>query len=587
MSNTNNGYEANQTAQQPRQEKLQQMVEELCGASVRGYSGVSGFKFRGHRAELNGRPSGIRAPHLRTSLEKDDFRSFRGAADGIALRLKHSDIELHRSLMPASDVSQMIFELLEQLRVEALVDTAHPGAKRNIEHRFESWCLQFHAANMTENNVGLMIYTVAQMVWTRLSGKPVIEVTEDLIEPHRMMLAPHIGTFLVGMRRNVHDQTVFADHALGVAQVVDELVGFLDENEQDSQDEDEAIKNNFGLLLESESESENEIPISNGRTTHSEYRELLAQLNGYKVWSRDNDRTITAEKLVSAPIRTRMRTQLDERIRGQGVNVPRLARQLQMILSAPELDGWNFGEEEGYLDARRLSRLVTSPDYRQLFRKERYQPRSNCLVTFLLDNSGSMKQHIGSIAMLIEIMTKALDLAGISTEILGFTTRSIQGGKTFKRWRSSINKEKNPGRLAEIEHIIYKDADTPFKRARPNIAAMMKPDIFKEGIDGEALLWAAERMTARKEERRILIVLSDGSPMESATAQNNVPDFMDDHLRQVATMLEARGDMELYALGFGLDLSTYYRNSLELDLPEVLENSVFKDIIKMLERRHR
>ena len=299
MSNTNNGYETKQTAQQPRHEKLQQMVEELCGVSVRGYSGVSGFKFRGHRPELNGRPSGIRAPHLRTSLEKDDFRSFRGAADGIALRLKHSDTKLHRSLMPESDVGQMIFELLEQLRVEALVDTAHPGAKRNIEHRFESWCLQLHAANMTENNVGLMIYTVAQMVWTRLSGKPVIEVTEDLIEPHRMMLAPHVGTFLVGMRRNVHDQKVFAENALGVAQVVEELVGFLDDNEKDGE-EDEAINNSFGLLLESESESEAEMPASNGRTTQSQYRELLAQLNSYKVWSRDNDRIIEADKLVAS-----------------------------------------------------------------------------------------------------------------------------------------------------------------------------------------------------------------------------------------------------------------------------------------------
>ncbi|MEH6578485.1 MAG: cobalamin biosynthesis protein CobT [Amphritea sp.] len=587
MSNANTGYDAKPVPQQPRHEKLQQQVEELCGASVRGYSGVSGFKFRGHRPELNGGPSGIRAPHLRTDLEKDDFTSFRGAADGIALRLKHSDLELHRSLMPESDVGQMIFELLEQLRVEALVDSSHPGAKRNIEHRFESWCLQLHAANMTENNVGLMIYTVAQMVWTRLSGKPVIEVTEDLIEPHRMMLAPHVGSFLVGMRRNIRDQRVFAENALGVAQVVDELVGFLDENEKDSDSDVEQVASSFGLLLESESDAEGEMPVNSGRTTQSEYRELLAQLATYKVWSRDNDRIIEAEKLVAPFLRTKLRAALDERIKGQGVNVPRLARQLQMILSAPELDGWNFGEEEGYLDARRLSRLVTSPDYRQLFRKERYQPHSNCLVTFLLDNSGSMKQHIGSIAMLIEIMTRALEMAGASTEILGFTTRSIQGGKTFKRWRGSANKEPNPGRLAETEQIIYKDADTPFKRARQNIAAMMKPDIFKEGVDGEALLWAADRMTGRPEERKILIVLSDGSPMESATAQNNEPDFMDNHLRQVATMLEARGDMELYALGFGLDLSTYYRNSLELDLPEVLENSVFKDIIKMLERRRR
>lgn len=569
----------------PRKEKLQQKIEEICAATVRAWSGEKGFEYRGRQPEVNGRPAGIRAPHLRTDPNEDDFTSCRGAADGIALRLKHSDVHLHRRLMPESPVGQMIFELLEQLRVEKLVEQCYPGMAKNLDHRYKQWCAQFCASDMIESHVGLLVYTIAQVAWSRLSGQPVNEATEGLIEPQRMMLAPHIGTFLVGLKRNVHHQPSYAEHALGIVQVIDEIATKLDKPEDDNKDRDQKTINSFGLYFDEDFEGHGDTPALPGRRNNRiEYRELVAQLAGYKVYSRANDRVISAEKLVASFQRQKLRLKLDQRIKGQGVNVHRLARELQQILSAPERDGWNFGEEEGYIDARRLSRLVTSPDYRQLFRQERYQPRSHCLVTFLVDNSGSMKEHIASIATLIEIMTRALEQAGARSEILGFTTRSWQGGKLFKQWRGRAGHEA-PGRLAELQHIIYKDADTPMKRARNHIAAMLKQDIFKEGIDGEALLWAAERMNNRTEERRILIVLSDGCPMEAATAQSNDDDFLDNHLRQVARMIEARGDIELYALGFGLDLSTYYRNSLELDLPEVLENRVFKEIIQMLRKR--
>lgn len=571
---------------QPRQERLQQQVEELCGASIRALSGERQFAYRGRRPEINGRPSGIRAPHLKPDLEKDDFTSFRGAADGIALRLQHSDRDLHQQMMPESAVGQLLFELLEQLRVETLVEDKYPGTKKNLDYRYKAWCAAFCASNMTENHVGLLVYTVAQVVWSRLSGQPVNEATEGLIEPHRMMLAPHIGGALVGMKRNVEDQAKFGESAHELIQVIDELVSQLDEaDEDDSSDSkaDEAVRN-FGLILYPENDLNGEMPGQATESNRSRYRELLDALESYQIYSTENDRVIEAAKLVPEFLRKKLRVQLDELIKGQGVNVPRLARDLAMILSAPELDGWNFGEEEGYLDARRLNKLVTSPDFRQLFRKERYQPHNNCMVTFLMDNSGSMKEHIGQVATLIEIMCRALEKAGASTEILGFTTRNWQGGKLFKRWIGEGRKP-NPGRLTSLEHIVYKDADTPMRHARNNISAILKPDIFKEGIDGEALLWAADRMVGRPEERRILIVLSDGCPMETATNQSNEQDYLDNHLKQVASMLEARGDIELYALGFGLDLSPYYRNNLALDLPETLENSVFKEILKMLAQR--
>ena len=573
----------------PRVEKLQQQVEELCGASVRAASGEAEFRFRSRRPEIAGKPSGIRAPHLQPDLNSDDFRSFRGAADGISLRLKFSDIDLHRSLTPKSAVGQLIFELMEQLRVESLVSDEYPGMKKNLRHRFEQWCFQFHSSGLTESHVGLLVYTIGQMVWSRLTLNHVMEMTEELIEPQRMMLAPHTGKFMTNIRKASTDQTSYAEQALGIVGVVDELVEAYtasDGDDDDKEDVDmEELASSFGLILYPDAGLEGE-QAAGANIVATDFRELMKQLEEYSVYSRDNDREIHASKLVSEDQRLGLRDELDQRIKGQGVNVPRLARDLSQLLSAPRREGWNFGEEDGYLDARRLTRLVTSPEYRQIFRKERYQPHSNCLVTFLMDNSGSMKTHIGSIATLMEIMCRALEQAGASTEILGFTTRAWQGGKTYKQWQRR-GKPANPGRLTELEHIVYKDADTPIKRARLDIAAMLKPSLFREGIDGEALLWASNRMAARSEERRILIVLSDGCPMETATNQNNPEDYLDNHLQQVAGMLETRGDIELYALGFGLDLSTYYRHNLALELPERLENGIFKEILQMIAKHGR
>jgi cobaltochelatase CobT len=578
---------SDEQAPAPRTDKLQQQVEELCGATIRAVSGEKNFRFRGRRPEINGQSSGIRAPHLQPDLTKDDYQSFRGAADGIALRLKHSNIELHQQLNPESAVGQVIFELLEQLRVESLVSQDHPGAKANLNHRYQQWCSDFSHSEMIENQVGLLVYTIAQVVWARLNRHAVSEATEDLIEPQRMMLAPHIGGYLLGMRNNPNNQQLFADNALGIVTFIDEIVTAMadskEEKDQDSKEKIEKAMAGFSLILYPEANPDAQSPGNSKPNYKNEYNKLVEQLASYKIFSTANDRIIDAEKLILPHQSKKLRAEQDKLIAGQGVNVPRLARDWTKILAAPRRDGWNFGEEEGYIDARRLTKLVTSPDFRQLFKNERHQPHNNCLVTFLIDNSGSMKEHISSIAMLVELMTKSLELAGASTEILGFTTRSWQGGKAFKQWRGR-GALPNPGRLAELEHIIYKDAATPLKRARHNIVALLKSELFREGIDGEALLWAAARMHQRPEPRRILIVLSDGCPMETATNQANEPGYLDSHLRQVCAMLEARADIELYALGFGLDLSSYYRHSLALDLPQTLENGVFKEILQMIQK---
>lgn len=566
-------------------EKLQQHLEKLCGATVRATSGETSFRYRGQRPEVNGHSAMIRAPHLRPSFEEDNYQSFRGAADAIALRLQHCDNELHQQLMPQSNIGQLIFELLEQLRCESLVSDLHPGARKNLEHRFRQWCKEFLSSDTADNQLGLIVFTIAQVVWCRLTSLPMNHESEDLIEPMRMMLARHIGGGLMGMRKNTHNQAVFAQHALSIVEVVDSLLPPEDEEHQEKQLQAALKESNFSLFLEPGDENDNSDITQAGKGPQVKgVRELQEQLNQYQIYTTDNDQIVMAEKLALGEQLDRFCKTQDELLKNNAVNIPRLARDLAKIIPGKQFSGWNFSQEEGYIDGSMLSTLITSPQYKNIFRTQQQQPQGNCSVTLLMDNSGSMKEHIHAISSLIAIFCKALEMVGATTEILGFTTKSWQGGKSHKQWLRA-GRADNPGRLCETRHIIYKDADTKLQRAKRSLGAMLKLDLFKEGVDGEALLWAAKRLAQRSEQRKILIVLSDGCPMESATNQTNDTQYLDNHLRQAASMIETRGEIELYALGFGLDLSPYYRHSLALDIPDKIENSIFREILGMLMRR--
>jgi len=567
-------------------ERLQQHIEKLCGATIRATTNKASFRFRGQRPEVDGQSALIRAPHLRPDYVEDDYQSFRGAADAIALRLKHSDKTLHQELMPDSSLGQLIFELLEQIRCESLVSDLHPGARKNLEHRFRQWCKQFCASDTIENQLGLMVFTIAQVVWCRLTSLPMNHESEDIIESMRMMIAPHIGGALMGMRKNTNDQRVFASHAQVIVDVLESLTGDGDSDDtEDDEDAKAALKNsNFSLFMEPENNNDGEMTTAGKSYKSTGIREIIAQLEQYNIYTTKHDEVVMAETLALPEQLDKLCETQEKLLKNQATNIPKLARDLAKIIPGKQFSGWNFAQEEGYIDGSMLSTLITSPQYQNIFRSQQQQPNGNCVVTFLMDNSGSMKEHIQPISTLINILCKALEMAGAKTEVLGFTTKSWQGGKSYKDWMRNLRRP-NPGRLCETRHIIYKDADSQFKRSKRAMAAMLKLDLFKESVDGEALLWAAKRLHKRNEMRKIIIVLSDGCPMESATNQTNEKQYLDNHLQQVANMLETTGNVELYALGFGLDLSAYYSKSLALEIPEKIENSIFKQILQMLSHK--
>jgi cobaltochelatase CobT len=566
--------------------RRQQRIEELCAASIRALCGQRDLHFRGRRLHRGRTPLPLFAPHLHPRVEGDDEASFRGAADGLALRLARSDAALHRSLAPVGPLQRLLFDTLEQFRTEALADPAMPGVARNLAHRFEQWALGFHGAGLTDSDRGLLLYTVIQVCRARVLGVPVTAATEDLLETTRGALVPRIGHALAGLRRERTDQAAYAQHALAIARSVARMAGpgAADGAHRDglAQDAEANERAAFALVMDSGPEVPEALPgIVGGRSGV-----LEGSAEGYRVYTRAYDREVAAARLVRAAELRALRETLDARIAAAGFNLPRLARELHALLAVPVRDGWDDAQEEGRIDGRRLAQLVSSPTERRLFRSEREPPCADALVSVLVDCSGSMKQHIEPVAVLVDTLVRALEAAGVATELLGHGTGAWNGGRAQRDWQRA-GRPPHPGRLNELLWMVFKSADTPWRRARPGIAALLKPELFREGADGEAVDWAIRRMEGRTEARRILLVVSDGCPMDTATNLANDEHYLDNHLGEVVARHEQRGRVEILGLGVGLDLSRYYSRCQALDLSAPPGNTVWRELLGLLAGRGR
>lgn len=563
--------------------RRQQHVEELSAASIRALAGQRDVHFRGHRLQLDGRPLPLFAPHLQPMAESDDSTSFRGAADGLALRLLHSDSALHARLAPVETSERFVFSLLEQYRCESLAPAALAGVRRNLRQRHDAWSLGFHHAGHTERAAGLLLYTVAQVCRARVTGDPVVEATEDLLEATRAGLAPLIGHALAGLRRERHDQAAYAGHAIAIARRIGALLrdAVADPRQPTATQVDEALSNLFGLLVEPDGATRERFATA---VSGAARVPGAAERNDYRVFTTTYDREEAANSLSRAPLLAELRQRLDRLVAEHCINRPRLVRDLRALFDRPVHDGWDGGQEQGLVDAARLARLVAAPADRHLFRSERVELRADATVTFLIDCSGSMKEHAASVAVLVDTFSRALEQAGVASEILGFTTGAWNGGAARRDWLRA-GRPAAPGRLNERLHVIFKDAATPWRRARPDIAALLKGDLFREGIDGEAVAWAAARLALRDEADKLLLVISDGSPMDSATVLANDALLLDRHLRHVVQRIERQGTVRIFGIGVGLDLSAYYACSHVLDLSGAIGNAMFGEVVRLLDGR--
>lgn len=565
--------------------RLQQRTEELCVSAIRALSRQRDLHFRGRRLHRGRQRLPLYAPHLHPVIERDDFASFRGAADGLALRLRLSDDPLHQRLAPREPLRRLVFELLEQFRVESLAGEHWPGVQRNLAHRFERWTLDFHHQGLTDTARGLLLFTVAQMSRARVTAQPPLEDIEDLMEATRAGIGPLLGYGLVQLRRTRHDQALYARAALQIAEAVagllEEAGGEGAERAEGERQSDEATAFGFMTDLDDATEVEGAATVVTGRS-----RVLDGSASGYAIFTTAYDREFRPAAQMRREQVDEFRQRLDSRVAAQGLNLNRLARQLRAALSRPGRDDWASAQEEGLIDGRRLAQLIASPTERRLFRQELQEPQADAVVSFLIDCSGSMRQHIESIATLVDVLSRALDMAGVPSEILGFTTGAWNGGRPARDWQRA-GRPRHPGRLNETAHLVFKDAQTGWRHARRDIAALLRPDLFREGVDGEALAWAVKRLRARGEARKLLVAISDGCPMDGATELANDAHYLDHHLQQVAGEIESQGDVELAAIGVGLDLSPYYGHCQAIDLEAGLGNAVIQDVISLFTRHSR
>ncbi|RQO53394.1 cobalt chelatase [Variovorax sp. KBW07] len=568
-----------------RRVRQEELVAELCAGVVRAFSGERDLHFRGRRLHRGRVALPWFAPHLHPSPETDDFSSFRGVADGLALRLAGSDAALHERLRPEEPVERMLFEMLEQFRVEALAPEVMAGMRHNLRHRHERWSLAFHHSGLTDTARGLLLYAVAQICRARVTGQQVVEETEDMLEATRFALAPLLGHALAGLRRDRADQATYAVHALAIARTVAAMLHEAGDEGSDGAARDPHVDDKrsvFSLVADMDQEI-----IERFTTAESGRSAVLDDAGGaYRVFSTAYDREHDAARLARKEVLADLREKLDRRIAAQGVNIARLARELRALLAEPTRDGWDGGQEEGVIDGRRLAQLVASPTERRLFRTEHMAPVADCMVSFLIDCSGSMKEHAESVAMMVDVFACALEQAGVTSEVLGFTTGAWNGGRPQREWVRS-GRPAHPGRLNERCHLVFKAAATPWRRARPAMAALLKADLFREGIDGEAVDWACTRLRERPEAHKLLLVISDGSPMDSATHLANDAHYLDHHLRDVVARQEQRGDIAISGIGVGLDLSPYYSRSHVLDLAASAGNTIFREVVDLMAGRHR
>lgn len=558
--------------------------EQLCAAVVRACTGDAALHYRAGRLCGQVRPLPLFAPHLRSDAQLDDFASLRGAADCAAMRLVHSDTVLHRQLSPEPYVERLLFEMFEQIRCESLAPPSMTGLAANLRYRFESWSRAYHRSGLVDGELGILIYTVLQIVWSRMTGWPVLQETEDTIEATRAGIVPVIGMQLAGLRRARHDQRGYARHARELAQRVASMLqaaGALSMKDAavDAREADDALTS-FSLWVDFDGSDE---ARDAGDVAHTSRVSATCQ-HPYHAYTTQFDREVRAGALVRKALLREYRERLDKRIAECGLNLARIARALQAALAAPQRDGWSFGEEDGRIDGRRLAQIVSSPTERRVFAKERTKPRGDSAIAFLIDCSASMKAHVEAVAIVVDTLVRACEQAGVTTEIQGFTTLAWNGGRARQQWLAQ-GRPSQPGRLNESCHMVFKGADDSWRRARADIAALFKADLFREGVDGEAIDWGCERLAVHAVARRILVVISDGSPMDAATSQANGASYLDEHLYGVLARHATLRDVEVVGLGMGCDLSAFYRHCTTIDPTAPLGTKRLLDLAQWIAQR--
>ena len=563
----------------------------------------------------------IKVPMPARALPLEQVAEARGFADGFALRLKHHDIALHNRAAPVEAVARAVFDSVENARVEALGGHGYLGISDNLNSALDVR-LRADPITRARNRDEVPLSTaLGLLVRERLTGQespaiaaPGLALVREWIEGK---------TDLDALAFALDDQKAFQGLARKMLQELELIEGEqvpeesdeggsedegTDEQQQDEGDEgDDQGEDGQGEVEARGEQAEQQNEESDGQEQSDESMDDIdgepgddgeegmqpvrpnrpfADMGGafdYKPWTTQFDEVIAATELCDADELARLRGYLDQQLVHLQSTVSKLATRLQRRLMAQQSRSWDFDQEEGILDAARLARVIVNPTLSLSYKAERETDFRDTVVTLLIDNSGSMRGRPISIAAIsADILARTLERCGVKTEILGFTTRAWKGGQSRETWLAA-GRPPQPGRLNDIRHIVYKRADEPWRRARNSLGLMMREGLLKENIDGEALMWAHARLVARPEERRILMVISDGAPVDDSTLSVNSGSYLERHLRQVIGWIETKSPVELVAIGIGHDVTRYYARAVTIMDVEQLGGTIIEQLAALFD----
>ena len=568
-------------------------------------------------------PPSAKGPHIRipapsAHLSRSEVSQTRGTADQFALALRHHDPGVHATHAPRDGPAREAFDACEQARVESLGALDMRGTAGNLDAALGCQSTALGFERLTDRADAPLSWALRFYVRQRLTGRPVPGAAKRLVDLWRPTIEEKAGGDLGTLGQFMADQAGFADAVRRILvdldlEDPDEERAREQEDDHDGadpNDEDQSQEGSTGKVAAELADGEDAMAESSqsGSDSEAEFSDDARETGDlpgahdhpwripeagandlgahYRPYTTEFDEIVAAEDLCDAEELIRLRTNLDQHlVEIEGV-ISRLANRLQRRLLAKQVRAWEFDLDEGVINSARLVRVITNPLNPLSFKREEETNFRDTVVTLLLDNSGSMRgRPIAETAMCADILARTLGRCGVKTEILGFTTRAWKGGRARDKWVAA-GKPETPGRLNDLRHIIYKSADQPLRRARKNLGLMLREGLLKENIDGEAILWAHQRLIARPEERRILMVISDGAPVDDSTLSANPSDALDHHLRDAIAWIEARSPVELVAIGIGHDVTRYYRRAVTIVDAEQLGGAVMEQLGDLFEEEH-
>jgi cobaltochelatase CobT len=590
-------------------EEPQDLVKRVTSATLKAVAEKKDASVTFAHAAAGVTGDSVRLPMPSRQVPTQELTRLRGIADALALRLRYHDEKVHRRRAPAGREARGLFDAVEQARVEALGARRLAGVADNLQGILEERCRAKGYADLVERTDVPLSEAVGLLARERMSGIPLPPSAGPMVDLWRPWVNERIGGLMHKLTACADDQVRFADtvremiFALDLAEESD--IPPEDQDGDDNDDPDQTQPDSStgeaedamggdetdGVADDDMEDGELDDTLMPGEATEEpagpsmrrQYPANAGHESAYRAFTTAFDEITDAEDLCDPLELTRLRAQLDQQLSHlQGV-VSRLANRLQRRLMAKQTRSWEFDLEEGLLDAARLSRVVVDPAHPLSFKREKETDFRDTVVTLLIDNSGSMRgRPITVAAISADIMARTLERCGVKVEILGFTTRAWKGGNAREKWVAE-EKPKNPGRLNDLRHIIYKSADAPWRRARKSLGLMLREGLLKENIDGEALMWAHNRLIARPEQRRILMVISDGAPVDDATLSANAGNYLEQHLREVIGFIETHSPVELTAIGIGHDVTRYYRRAVTIIDAEELGGTMLQNLTELFD----